>query len=295
MKNWFLGAAARGLEPGCQMDNALILKGKQGIRKTSFFRTIAINPEWFMSTDIDLTSKDALQALCTTWIYEWGELSAMRSAKDVQAVKGIVTRTTEKFRPAYGRLMEYYKRPGVIAGSTNDTDILRDRTGGRRFWVIECEGDIDLARAEEWATQLWAEAVARLAAGERYWLEQKEEETLEQVNLRYAPERPLYNLACDEIEEGSILHATDCGTYFLLFNELCEAIEMNPRRLSGFDRNEIESALVDGGWEKQGRRQVGRGGVQSRVRAWWPNRSDAAGLVGAGRKSPGKVVAIRPQ
>jgi predicted P-loop ATPase len=63
----------------------------------------------------------------------------------------------------------------VFAGSVNAPvgGYLRDPTGARRFWPVACHGRIDLHALEGDRAQLWAEAVHRFNAGEKWWLEGK--------------------------------------------------------------------------------------------------------------------------
>ena len=116
-----------------------------------------------------MSSKDASSYIRGKWIVELGELSAMQR-NEVEIVKAFISRTEERFRPAYGRNEVRYPRQCVFAGTTNRSDFLRDETGNRRFWPVKV-GKVDLARLEADRDQLWAEAVSRFNAGENWWLE----------------------------------------------------------------------------------------------------------------------------
>ena len=106
------------------------------------------------------------------WIIEIAELDSMSRA-EVSKVKGFISRTSDRFRPPYGKRLIESARQCVFAGSVNHSTYLRDETGGRRFWPVTCTRILidDLRRDRD---QLWAEAVARYRAGERWWLDTAE-------------------------------------------------------------------------------------------------------------------------
>ena len=99
---------------------------------------------------------------------EVAELSAMTRG-EIERVKAFITRSTDRFRPSYGRRVIEVPRQSVFIGSTNADSYLKDETGGRRFWPVRC-GTIDHAGIDRDRDQLWAEAVALFNAGEVWWL-----------------------------------------------------------------------------------------------------------------------------
>ena len=173
LHRWFLSAVARPMKPGCKVDTILVLVGEQGALKSTALRTLA-GPEWFSDTPIDVHNKDSFASLQRTWITEWGELESLRRARDAEAVKGFLSSSVDRYRPPYGRFDATVERTSVIVGSTNRREFLTDETGNRRWWPIVV-GRIDIDRLAEWRDQLWAEAMADLAAGEQWWLTTDEE------------------------------------------------------------------------------------------------------------------------
>jgi predicted P-loop ATPase len=84
-----------------------------------------------------------------------------------------MSRTTDRFRPPYGKRLIESPRQCVFAGSVNHSSYLRDQSGGRRFWPVAC-GRIDIDRLARDRDQLWAEAKARFERGWVWWLETTE-------------------------------------------------------------------------------------------------------------------------
>lgn len=171
---WVISAVARAFRPGCQVDTALILQGPQGIGKSSAFVALLPDERFVLQNMPDLKDKDIHVAMGRYVISEMAELTAI-SRKDVNHVKEFITIRTGKVRTAYARFAKEIPRRGVLAGSTNaEGEFLTDVTGGRRFWIVRCTSPdvVELSAARD---QLWAEAVARFAAGAKWYLTKDEE------------------------------------------------------------------------------------------------------------------------
>lgn len=169
---YMISAVARIMRPGCKVDTMLILEGEQGLRKSSALRALA-GDEWFTDQMPDLSSKDASMQLLGKWIIEFAELDRMNKA-EVTAVKSYASRQVDTYRPPYGRATVNVLRQCVFAGSTNETEYLRDQTGNRRYWPVRC-GRIDLDAIRRDRDQLWAEAVRLFDVGTPWWLEGADE------------------------------------------------------------------------------------------------------------------------
>ena len=84
-----------------------------------------------------------------------------------------MSRSTDRYRPPYGRHLIEVPRESVFAGTVNHDTYLKDETGGRRFWPAKC-GTIRIEELRRDRDQLWAEAVARFRAGETWWIDSPE-------------------------------------------------------------------------------------------------------------------------
>ncbi len=169
---WLISAVARVFEPGCKADCCLILEGEQGIRKSTALRVLA--QPWFTDEIADLGSKDAALQTRGVWVIEIAELDSM-SRSDVGKIKAFMSRMTDRFRPPYGKRPIESPRQCIFAGSVNHGTYLRDETGGRRFWPIECKAPvIDVDALADVRDQLWAEATSLYFDGKPWWLDSVE-------------------------------------------------------------------------------------------------------------------------
>jgi len=171
-------------QPGAKADCCLILEGEQGAGKSTAISILA--GEWFTDQLPDLHTKDAAMQCNGVWIIEIGELNTF-SRSEVGAIKAFMSRTTDRFRPPFGKGVIEAPRQCIFAGSVNHGEYLRDETGARRFWPVWCGGPFDIAGLERDRDQIWAEAVARYREGAKRWIEGKQllKETEEQQQERY--------------------------------------------------------------------------------------------------------------
>lgn len=137
---FFIAAVKRIYEPGCKWDHIPILIGTQGAKKSTAIRCLVPNESWFTdSLTLGEDSKTFLEKTHGKWIAEIPELVGGNN-KEVRSIKNMVTITSDRSRMAYGRMTVERKRSVVMMGTTNESEILRDTTGNRRFLPVEVGG-----------------------------------------------------------------------------------------------------------------------------------------------------------
>jgi predicted P-loop ATPase len=174
---FMVGAVARVLfidpkQPnvGAKVDFMLVLEDKQGQKKTTAFQTL-FGAAWFVETMESPQHNDFYQILQGCWGVEIAEMDSFSKA-DVTRVKGAITRLTDKYRAPYERAPRSWRRECIFVGTTNETEWLRDPTGGRRFLPVRLmpSGKVDIERIDAERDQLWAEAVRLFLEGFQYWV-----------------------------------------------------------------------------------------------------------------------------
>ncbi|WP_160045562.1 virulence-associated E family protein [Paenibacillus sp. USDA918EY] len=167
-RKMLLAAITRLYRPGCKFDQMLVLVGPQGAGKSSLLAKLG--REWFSDSLRTFENKEAGEHLQSGWIFEIGELSAMKKT-EVEEVKAFLSKTEDRYRVAYDRQVSEFPRKCVFFGTTNTRDFLRDATGNRRFWPIEVFPE--RAAKSHWdeltddeVSQIWAEVLSWFKAGE---------------------------------------------------------------------------------------------------------------------------------
>ena len=160
-KLMMVAAVARQYEPGHKFDQCMILQGQQGIGKSTFLSILG-RQKWFSIFDCGFDDLNrAIEKMKGVVILEIGELSSYHKS-DLDNFKSFLSNTVDNARLAYKTRPEVFRRQSVFFGTTNAEQYLRDLTGNRRMWPIQCNVPrgqrIDFAAWEAEVPMLWAEA-----------------------------------------------------------------------------------------------------------------------------------------
>jgi len=186
-RKMLIAAVARLFQPGCKFDEMLVLVGPQGAGKSSLLSKLG--REWFSDSLRTFENKEAGEHLQAGWIFEIGELSALKKS-EVDEVKAFLSKTEDRYRVAYDRQVSEFPRKCVFFGTTNTRDFLRDETGNRRFWPVDV--DPASARLSHWdhltddvVGQIWAEALHLYKAGETLALDRNASDAAKQQQAEH--------------------------------------------------------------------------------------------------------------
>jgi predicted P-loop ATPase len=156
----FLIAAVRRMRyPGTKYDCVMVLEGPEGSGKSSALATLFGRDVFTDQTILGdrVHDKELQEILRGRWCVEMAELAGLKKG-DLERIKAIITRETDRARPAYGRATIEVPRSMVLAGTTNDDQWLRALSGENRRFLPVRVGRVDIAALIRDRDQLWAEA-----------------------------------------------------------------------------------------------------------------------------------------
>jgi predicted P-loop ATPase len=287
-KKFLISAVARCYAPGCKVDTMLILQGPQGVGKSSVFKALCADPSWFTDQGFDVNDKDAVLIISRNWLVEWAELDNLKRASRREVLKSFVTRRVDSVRPPYARSVVDLKRSCVFCGTTNDDTFLEDATGHRRFWIISDVGKVDVDWFEENRDQLFAEALAAYRAGEKWWLDDAEDEVLKELQRRHEVPSRWAEVVEDYLTTGKSVSwggtsedwngigKTQPPAFVTLSEVLEKAVGKAKSQQTKSDHLEVADILKSLGWVKGSSRSRANGRTPIWRRA---NATQAVGVV----------------
>lgn len=222
---WLIGAVMRAARPGSKMDNTLVIKGKQGARKSTFFARLG--GQFFKRLSGHESPDNTTRIIQAAWIVEAGEIDGIMRKKDVAALKTFLDSTEDELVRKYQEEVSTVPRRCVFAGTTNESSFLNDPTGNRRFWVIQVPDAhvIDTDKLEEERDRLWQMAAWLYIHGAATDLTSEQRAQAELNNEHYAVANPVSDVIVRIIEEmEEALPEGEPKTLALSFDGLFQAL-----------------------------------------------------------------------
>lgn len=189
-KRWIVGLVACALSDEDMNQLVIILYSEQGKGKSSWIRRL-LPPEWkeyFYNGIIDPSNKDDARLLATRIIINMEEFEGVKPG-ELAALKRIIAQDNVTQRKAYDIEAFTLPRHCSFIASTNNRQCLQDIGGNRRFLPITITG-IDYHTPVN-HPGIYAQALALLKGGFRYWYEGEEIEQLNKHNERHRMKDPV--------------------------------------------------------------------------------------------------------
>ena len=168
LRKWLVAAVACAIDTNMENHTVLLLSGGQGLGKTTWCRNL-VPPElreYTYSGNLDPSSKDASLLLSDCFLILLDELSG-QSSMELNRLKAMITKNYVHERRAYAHNSETYERRASFAATVNDSQVLSDRTGSRRFLCFEA-ARIDYLSPVDYKN-VYAQALALYKDGFKCW------------------------------------------------------------------------------------------------------------------------------
>ena len=222
------------------LQGAMVLIGKQGDGKSTLFKFLACNDDWYDENFNfkDTNNKATIEKMAGKWFLEMGEMDTMK--KDMvtsDALKAFVSSVSDDYRVPFARRKETRKRQCVFCGTSNDINFLKDRTGNRRYLPIDCNATVatkrrifDYDTARPYFHQVIAEAVAEYKKDPNNVpvLPFDLEEQAKRAQLNHLEEDVWVSIIQEYLDAGRILT--------IMRNDITGWHEIGKARLSGYGR-----------------------------------------------------------
>ena len=189
-RKWLLASLTRLFDNGVKFDEMIILQGGQGIGKSTTLQRLSLG----YYTDItEKISDEVTFKVMRTWLVELSELSTMMKT-DSDSFKAWLSASKDTVRKKYGSDPNDYPRTFTVLGTTNNKEILKDRTGNRRYWLMYCEKDkiknTIWSLDNNYILQLWSEVYQWYKNGENLLISDETKVYMEKLSsgaLEYNP------------------------------------------------------------------------------------------------------------
>lgn len=207
LRKWMVAMVAAWLNPEVVNHVILVLIGKQGAYKTTWFNYL-LPPElrkyFYIKTNSGRMSKDDLLVLSQYALICCEELDTLRPA-ELNQLKAAVTMQTTNERAAYAHFHEQRRHIASFCGTGNNPQFLTDPTGNRRWMPFEVES-ITSPREQPFDYEgIYSQAYALYLSGFEYWFSAGEVEAQARHNSHFESpnlERELVSLYFRKPAEG---------------------------------------------------------------------------------------------
>ena len=185
---WLLSMVAHWKGIDRNHGNAIVpmLIGPQGCGKTTFCGILL--PEElrdYYNDKIDFKNETAINLGLTSFALINIDEFDMLSKSQQPLLKHLISKSDVKMRPPYGKAYEQRRRYASFIATTNNLRPLPDdKSGSRRFVCIVVENQIDTLTPIDYP-QLYAQLVAEIARGDRYWFDEDENQRIIEENRKF--------------------------------------------------------------------------------------------------------------
>lgn len=185
---WLRAVVAQWLGADCHHANAvmlLLVSERQGIGKSTFFASMLPKEIVdYYTDDFNLKAKgNSYRKMVEYALVSLDEFEKI-GRKKMPELKSMMQTMKPSFIGAYKKNFNQLPRIASFVGTTNERHVLTDRTGSRRFLILEPDGHIDVEGICH--DQLYAQVLHEVETLHLpYWFSKEEEAEMESHNKDY--------------------------------------------------------------------------------------------------------------
>lgn len=197
---WFLAMVAQwmGLDVSHGNSVAPLLISRQGYRKSTFCKRLLPEAlQWGYNDNLIMSEKqNTLRAMTQSLLINIDEFNALSAKTQDGFLKNVMQLASIKLRQPYRQQQFTLPRVASFIATANVSDVFSDPSGCRRFIAVTLTGPIRLPEHIDYE-QLYAQAVAELDSGRRYWFDEADTQAIMENNQHYQQRTPAEALFLD--------------------------------------------------------------------------------------------------
>ena len=194
---WFLAMVAQwmGLDTAHGNSVAPLLISRQGYRKSTFCKRLLPEAlQWGYNDNLVISEKqNTLRAMTQSLLINIDEFNTLSAKTQDGFLKNVMQLANVKLRQPYCLQQVTLPRVASFIATANVSDVFSDPSGCRRFIAVTLTGPIRLPDRIDYE-QLYAQAVAELEAGRRYWFDAADTQEIMANNMQYQQRTPAESL-----------------------------------------------------------------------------------------------------
>ena len=197
---WFLAMVAQwmGLDVSHGNSVAPLLISRQGYRKSTFCKRLLPEAlQWGYNDNLIISEKqNTLRAMTLSLLINIDEFNTLSAKTQDGFLKNVMQLANIKIRQPYRQQQVTLPRIASFIATANVADVFSDPSGCRRFIAVTLTGPIRLPEHIDYE-QLYAQAVAELDNGRRYWFDEADTQDIMENNVQYQQRTPAEALFLD--------------------------------------------------------------------------------------------------
>ena len=242
-RRWLLALTAQWMGRNSRCANSLIpllISPRQGMNKSTFCRLLM--PPELANYYIDKFDFNA-QANIEGKLGQFGLINLDEfdrySTTAIATLKNLVQLKRLTVKKAYASYYLQLHRIASFIGTSNQTELLNDPSGSRRFLCVEVGRPIDCSPIDH--RQLFAQLKAMILQGTRVWMNREEEAELQRHNLHFMrlhPETEVFH------QVYALPQASDEGEFFTTSEILRTLCRHNSSAMRGINVRQLGRTLT---------------------------------------------------